>query len=147
MEKNILKGLGVLLSAIFIVGCASGTIGKLPKIMDEKRSGEITVIRAKSIVGATNSYIVTLNGADVFAIRSGQYTKFKLSEGEHYIGIKCFGGWTPTWKEDSLKFTVTSKSNTYFLVSPNLSCASIVSIIEGEAHNRMQSSEYISMEQ
>jgi hypothetical protein len=147
MEKNALKGLLTLVCAIFIAGCASGPIGKLSPIVDEKRSGEITVIRVSSIVGVANSYIVTLNGTDVFAIRSGQYTKFKFNEGEHYIGIKCFGGWSPTWKQDSLRFTIAPNSSLYFLVSPNMSCASIVSIAEADGRNRMQSSEYVSMEQ
>lgn len=147
MGKSIAKGLYVLVLAVLIAGCASGLIGKLPTIADEKRSGEVTVIRISSIVGVTNSYKITLNGTDIFGIRSGHYTKFKINEGEHYIGIKCFGGWSPTWKEDSLKFSVAPNSNAYFLVSPSLSCASIKPITEAEAREKIQNSKYISVEQ
>ena len=150
MRKNTAKqlfafvlGLTMLLSA----GCASGPLAKLPTIATNKPSGEVTVIRISSIVGVTNSYKITLNGNEVFGIRSGQYTKFKLNEGEHYIGVKCFGGWTPTWKEDSLKFNVTPNSNSYFLISPDLSCASIKATTEAEAQEKMKDSKYVSMEQ
>ncbi len=148
MKKNITRKLFVVLAlAIVLTGCASGPIGKLPMIADQKLAGEVMVIRISNIVGATNSYIITLNGKDIFGIRSGQYTNFKLNKGEHYIGIKCFGGWSPTWKDDSVKFTVTPNSNSYFVVSPNLSCASIKPILEAEAQKIIQNSEYVSMEQ
>jgi hypothetical protein len=147
LEKNFLRGLIGLIFAIFIVGCAAGPIGKLPTIADEKKAGEITVIRASSVAGATNSYVITLNGVDVFGIRSGQYTKFRINEGEHHIGIKCFGGWSPTWKEESLKFTATPNSSLYFLATPTMNCASIISITQEEGLKRMQNSEYIAMEQ
>ena len=137
----------VLMLSILSAGCASGPIGKLPTISNDKPSVEVTVIRVSSIVGATNSYKITLNGNDIFGIRSGQYTKFKLNEGEYHIGVKCFGGWTPTWKEDSLKFNVTPNSNSYFLISPNLSCASIKAITETEAQEKIKESKYVSMEQ
>ena len=73
MGKHLLKGTLVWIVVTLIAGCASGPIGKLPAIADEKQIGEITVIRVSSIVGATNSYIVTLNGNEIFGIRSGQW--------------------------------------------------------------------------
>ena len=152
MEKNIIKSLLVLVSAILIAGCASGPLTRLPTIEDEKRSGEVTVIRISSFIGVAGSYIIILNGAEIFGIRSGQYTKFKLNEGEYEIGVKCsdlmgpicFGG---PRRLDSLKFSATSNSSSYFLVSPNFSCAGIKQITEAEALKRIQNSKYISMEQ
>jgi hypothetical protein len=146
MIKNITKII-CCIGVIVFTGCASGPIDKLPIIADQKLSGEVIVLRISNIIGATNSYIITLNGKDIFGIRSGQYTTFKLTEGEHYIGIKCFGGWSPTWKEDSVKFTVTRNSNSYFIVSPNLSCAIIKPIVETEAQKIIKNSKYVSMEQ
>ncbi len=146
MEKDTVKGLWMLVFAILIAGCASGLIGSLP-IADEKLSGEVVVIRISSVVGVTNSYIITLNGADIFGIRSGQHMKFKVNEGEYYLGIKCFGGWSPTWKEDSLKFSVAPKSKSYFLVGPDASCASIKSITEKEAQEKIKESKYGGVEQ
>ena len=147
MENNRMKSLLVLVSAILIAGCASGPLTRLPTIEDEKRSGEVTVIRTSNFIGVAVSYIITLNGAEIFGIRSGQYTKFKLNKGEYEIGVKCFGGSDATWKLDSIRFSVTSNSSSYFLVSPNLSCAAIKSITDAEALKRIQNSKYISMEQ
>jgi hypothetical protein len=147
MIKNIMKSLLVLVSAILIAGCASGFLTRLPTIEDEKRSGDVTVIRTRNIYAGAVSYIITLNGAEILGIRSGQYTNFKLNEGEYEIGVKCFGGSGTTWRLDSLRFSVTSMSTSYFLVGPNLSCASIEIITEAEALNRIQNSKYISMEQ
>lgn len=147
MVKNVMKSLLVLVSAILIAGCASGPLTRLPTIEDEKRSGEVAVIRISSLIQAAVSHIITLNGAEIFGIRSGQYTNFKLNEGEYEIGVKCFGGSGSTWRLDSLRFSVTSMSSSYFLVGPNLSCASIEPITEEEALNKIQNSKYISMEQ
>jgi len=154
MEKNIIKSLLVLVSAILIAGCASGPLTRLPTIEDEKRSGEVTVIRISSFFGVAVSYIITLNGFEIFGIRSGQYTKFKLNEGEYEIGVKayvmgpiCWGGPPSNWRLDSLKFSATSNSSSYFLVSPNITGAGIKQITEAEALKRIQNSKYISMEQ
>ena len=147
MVNNIMKSLLVLVSAILIAGCASGPLTKLPTIEDETRCGDVTVIRASNIYAGAVSYIITLNAAEIFGIRSGQYTNFKLDEGEYEIGVKCFGGSGATWKLDSLRFSVTPNRSSYFLVSPNLSCANIEAITEAEALNRIQHSKYISMEQ
>lgn len=148
MKKNIMRILFVaLLLAIVITGCVSGPIGNLPTIAEEEGAGEVTVIRISSIVGATNSFKITLNGKEIFGIRSGQYTTFKLNEGKHEIGIKCIGGWAPTWKEETVKLTVSRNSNSYFLVGPGRRCAYIRRITEEEGQERIQKSEYVSMEQ
>jgi len=139
------KLFAMLLSVVVFIGCASGPIGKLQPIIAQELCGEVTVIRISSIVGAMNSYTIILDGKDIFGIRSGQYTNFKLNEGEYYIGVKCFGGFVPTWKKSSVKFIVAPNSNSYFLVSPSLSCASIKSIDESEAQKRVQDSKYVGM--
>lgn len=127
-----------------LFGC--GPIDNLPAIVDEKRSGEVTLIRIHSALGITNYYIIDLNGIEVFVIRSGQHTKFKLNEGEHYIGVKCFGGWSPDWKYEFLNFSVTPNSSFFFKVSPNFSsCAAIESITEEEALIKIENSKYVPM--
>ena len=123
----------------------SGPIDNLPAIVDEKRSGEVTVIRIHSALGLANYYIIDLNGTDIFVIRSGQHTKFKLNEGEYYIGVKCFGGWSPGWKEEFLDFSVTPNSSSFFKVAPNFSCAGIESITEEESLIKIENSKYVPM--
>ena len=123
----------------------SGPIDNLPAIVDEKRSGEVTVIRIHSALGLANYYIIDLNGTEIFVIRSGQHTKFKLNEGEHYIGVKCFGGWSPGWKYELLKFSVIPDSSSFIKVAPNFSCAGIESITEEEALIKIENSKYVPM--
>jgi hypothetical protein len=122
-----------------------GPIDKLPAIVDEKRSGEVTVIRINHPFMFAMHYRISLNGTEIFVIRSGQHTKFKLNEGEHYIGVKCYGGWSPGWKHESLNFSVTPNSSSFFKVAPNFSCAGIESITEEEALIKIENSKYVPM--
>lgn len=122
-----------------------GPIDKLPAIVDEKRSGEVTVIRIHHPFMFAMHYRISLNGTEIFVIRSGQHTKFKLNEGEHYIGVKCYGGWSPGWKHESLNFSVTPNSSSFFKVAPNFSCAGIESITEEEALIKIENSKYVPM--
>jgi hypothetical protein len=147
-KEDQMKTLLLLLSCLVSsVGCATGPMAKLPPIDASARSGEVTVIRASSIVDITNSLLLTLDGKEIFGIRSGQYTKFTVNEGNHVIGVKCFGGWTPTWKEDTRPVKVKTGESHYLLVSPDLSCAGIEPVNEAEGQRRAKDSEYVSMGQ
>lgn len=135
-----------LVALVFVItGCAtSGRIGELPSVADHETSSQLVLIRVSSIVGAANSYYVALDGKDVFSIRSGEYTEFPISTGEHFVSVKCFGGWTPTWKENAKKFNALPNQTSYFEISPNLSCAEIVSIAPTKAKDEMKSSDFVS---
>ena len=79
----------VVFCIAFLTGCAaSGRIGDMPEIADINSASEVVVIRVSNIVGAANSYIVSLNGNDFFNIGSGENTKFLINEGEHFISVK-----------------------------------------------------------
>jgi len=97
----------ITISMLFILagcGTTSGRLGKLPVVTNTAETGKVVVVRISSFVGAANGYKVALNGKDVFGIGSGEHTELFLPQGEHYISVKCFGGWTPTWKKDAKKF-------------------------------------------
>jgi hypothetical protein len=128
-------------------GCASsGRIGELPVVATGVPTAKLVVIRVSSIVGVANTYYIALDGKDIFAIRSGEHTEFRIGAGEHHIGVKCFGGLTPTWKEDSVKFSAASETENFFEISPNLSCAEIKAIEADEAKKRIATSTFISPE-
>lgn len=136
----------VVLAAVFLAGCAaSGPIGELPKIDNPAAGSKVVVIRISSFVGAANTYTVVLDGRDLFHIRSGEHTDFLVHPGEHYIAVKCFGGWSPTWKEDSRKFVASAAAATYFKISPNMSCAQIIPVAESEANALLPSSRFIDL--
>lgn len=129
-----------------ITGCASsGRIGEIPTIASGQQAGKVVVLRVSSIIGVTNSYYIALDGKEIFAIRSGEHTEFKVSAGDHSIAVKCFGGWSPTWKEDSVNFSVSSETESFFEISPvPLVCAEIKPISAEEAREQIATSKFIS---
>jgi len=141
--KKVVSGLIVP----FLSGCsASGRIGELPTIGRGAPSSQLVLIRVSNFVGAANSYYVALDGKDVFSIRSGQYTTLHIPEGEHFVAVKCFGGWSPTWKEDSKRFVAMQDQTNYFVISPNLSCAEIISVSEEDGRKKMAEGDFVSPE-
>lgn len=132
-----MKKLICLAAGIALVGCgtSSGRIGELPTITNQTTASKVVTIRVSSIVGVANGYTVVLDGKDLLGIGSGEYAEFNIPEGEHYIGVKCFGGWTPTWKADAVQFSAVASKTNYFEISPNLKCAGIrqIGIKEGDA--------------
>ncbi|OCS45077.1 hypothetical protein BEK67_23390 [Ralstonia pickettii] len=102
------------------------------------------LIRTSNLVGATNSYYVALDGKDVFSIRSGENTKFSIPAGEHTVSVKCFGGWSPTWKEDGTQFMAAPDQANYFEISPNLTCAKIGLIDSDRANKQLAATKFVS---
>ena len=141
-----MKGFTILW-VLLLSGCASGPIGRLPVIKDYNQTGDVFVIRDSNFLGSGVSLYITLDGNDIFAIRIGQYTKFGIVSGEHLIGVKCFGGWTPTWKEDSKRFSILPQQELYFIVSPSMSCADIQPISPELGKEWINKTTYISMQQ
>jgi len=136
----------VVLTAMFLSGCAtSGRIGELPIIDNMAAGGKVVVVRTSNFIGAANTDTVALDGKDLFYIRSGEHTDFVVPTGEHYIAVKCFGGWSPTWKEDSKKFAATASAVNYFKISPSMSCADIVPFTVEEANALLSSSKFIDL--
>jgi len=127
-------------------GTTSGRLGDLPSIPDKEKASRVTVVRVSSFVGAANGYTVALDGKDIFGIGSGEYAEFLVPEGEHFIAAKCFGGWAPTWKEDSLKFVAKSSERNFFVVSPNMKCAEIKVSNDAEAKKHLDSGKRIDLE-
>jgi hypothetical protein len=114
-------------------GCAStDRLAPLP-VVDPGIASKVVVIRVSSLFGAAVRNPIALNGADLFRIGSGEHAEFAIPPGEHRIAVRCFGGWSPTWKEDTRTFTAVSGVTTYFRISPSMSCAEIIVITAGDA--------------
>lgn len=139
----------IAISLVFaLTGCGttSGRIGELPVVGNAASAAKVVTVRISSIVGAANGYTVALDGKDLYGIGSGENAEFNLPEGEHYIAVKCFGGWSPTWKEDSLKFVARPLETAYFVISPNMKCADIKAATEAEAKKLLQGSKVLNLE-
>lgn len=135
-----------LVLALAGCGTASGRIGDLPAVANAMSAGKVVTVRINSIVGLANGYTVALDGNDLYGIGSGEHAEFVVSEGEHYIAVKCFGGWTPTWKEDSVRFLAVPPETSYFVISPNLKCADIRPIAEADAEKLLRGSKLLNLE-
>lgn len=135
-----------MLAALSGCGSMSGRLGEMPEVGDKTKAAKVVVARVSSVVGAANGYIVALDGKDLLGIGSGEHAEFLLPPGDHYIGVKCFGGFTPTWKENSLKFEATAAKASYFVVSPNLSCAAIKAADEKDVQQLLPGSKLINLE-
>ena len=128
-------------------GCAAaGSINALPVISEGTPSGTVTVVRPSAFVGGTNSYIVTVGNTEIFRINSGQHTRFTLPAGPQTIGVRCFGGWTPTWKESTTQITVTADSVHILEISPSGTCAEIVPRPSIQADELVTATEYMPLD-
>ena len=139
----------IIVSAFLVLsgcGTTSGRVGELPVVANKANASKVVTVRISSFVGAANGYTVALNGNDIYGIGSGEHTEFDVPEGEHYIAVKCFGGWTPTWKKDSLKFIAKTSETNYFLISPSMSCAEIKPSNKAEVKNHLTGSKFINLE-
>lgn len=144
MKIKLCIFVSLFLCVLAITGCASsGAIGTLPDIQDVSSAGDVYVIRESSIVGAAISYAVTVDGSDIFEIGSGQYTKFKLNQGRHTVGVKCFGGWTPTTKEESIQVAVKANGSSFLVIAPNARCAGIRQVDSSTGQAEVKSSKYV----
>ncbi|SFE08753.1 hypothetical protein [Paracidovorax konjaci] len=142
-----MKALLPMVAAALLAGCGttSGRLGPLPDISDASASATVTVVRVSSMVGAANGYTIALDGKDILGIGSGEHAEFPVAPGEHYLGVKCFGGFSPTWKEDALRFTAKPLSSNYFIVRPSMGCAAVMSADEAEARALLPKSKAVDL--
>jgi hypothetical protein len=133
-----------IFGALILAGCASsGHIADLPTITDGTAASTLVLIRGSSLIGMPNTYFVALDGKDVFGIRSGENTRFLIPAGQHTVTVKCFGGWSPTWKEDGKGFVAEKNQASYFSISPDLRCANIKQVSETEGKSLLGKTNFI----
>jgi hypothetical protein len=116
--------------AFALTGCAHGRIGELPAPGDQSSTAHIVIIRSGSIIGATNSYKLGVDGRDIYAIRVSERFAFDLVPGRHTFSVKCFGGWAPMWNTDLHALDVEARRTYFLLVRPSAVCAEIVPVDE-----------------
>jgi hypothetical protein len=107
----------------------------------------VVVLRTQSLVGAGLKYGISLDGMDRGSLWTGRHVEFEAGAGTpHTVGVKCFGGWSPTMKFDSLQFTAANGETIHFKVRPGGACAVIERIGEEEARQMLAKSRKIDAE-
>jgi hypothetical protein len=125
------RWLQLLALSVALAGCMHGRLSGLAAPGPDERAAEVVVIRTSNVVGATNSYLLTVDGRSAWGIRAGEYARLKVTAGPHRVGVECFGGWAPIWREsDAVDIRVEADAIVYLLVSPDLNCASIKAIAD-----------------
>lgn len=148
MKKAVMKTLGLLGGAMLLAGCIgpSGVVGELPPIASDEMAGEIYVVRNSNPIGGAQNYGVTLDSKEVFGIGVREYTKFKVSAGEHKVGVSCTGGWGFGKRFDEKPVIIKPGKPHYFLARAGGACAVIVPLSEDLAFEYLEKAKYIPFE-
>ena len=117
-----------------------GQMAGLPTPLPNEPVGELVVIRTSSVAGATNSYLITIDGRRAWGLRVGEYARVKIGAGAHRIGVECFGGWAPVWRESGAAELRLVPDRTSYLLVADLPCASIKAINDEEGRGWMSRS-------
>ena len=93
---SIAKVLGIA-AMLALSGCySSGRVRDLPTIASAEPTSRLVVIRESSFFGGAISFVVKLDGTEVFTLRSGEYTEFPIPSGDHVLEVgqpRQVAGW------------------------------------------------------
>lgn len=110
----------------------------------ENGVARVVVLRPQAFIGSGLKYGISMDGMDRGRLGVGRHVEFEASAGvSHVMGVKCFGGWSPTMKFDSLHFTATHGETIHFEVRMGGECAAIARIGEEEARQLLAKSKKI----
>jgi len=125
----------IIFCALVVGGCASNFQGALPPLQDPLRAAEFVVLRPARLEGTAVGYGVQIDGKDAFALRSGQYARFRLDAGEHSLTVRCLSDPLGTFRSAVLRIDAGPGETRYVLVSPGREqyCALLSKIDEAEA--------------
>jgi hypothetical protein len=138
----------ILLSTL-LCGCIGphGPIGKLPEVAADEESATVYILRNRNFMSGGVNFKVTLDSAPIFGIGIGEYTKFKVKEGKHIIGVICKGGWAPFATHINEKsFDMKAGEEYYAMARFGGVCAVIEPLTKEAGANLVASSKYVPIE-
>ena len=95
--------------AFLLTACAHGKTENFPAVVDTADAAEIFVIRNNNLFGWGFSQDVTLDGAVIAHLRSGEHITFLIESGFHTVGIS----------KKQVSVPCASGQKYYFLISVN----------------------------
>jgi hypothetical protein len=120
----------LLLAVFLITACSHGRTPNFPSAVDPAGSGQVAVVRNDNLFGWWLSVKVTLNGAVVAYLRSGEQVVFDVPPGLHTVGVADRG----------ISVAVERNRTYYFLISTDESPAGF----EIERLDPMRGEEWVS---
>ena len=93
-------------------------IGNHQSINSQDATSEISISRKESYFASAAYYWISLDAIPVMALRSGDYTSFKLEPGDYRLTVHCFGD--GSWHSHTVTLTAQPEDALYFETSPAL---------------------------
>jgi hypothetical protein len=118
------KGFVVLGGLVLVSGCSPGPTGRVAA-MSPAPAARLVAIRESSFTGTTDRYTITVDGADVLALRPGEHATIGIEAGPRVIGVRCLGIAVPMRRHDILSLKAEAGGRYYVQVAPSPDCASI----------------------
>jgi len=118
----------LLALTIGAAGCGSGAgwrtyhvpLSPLPAVQDHE-AAELVVFRTNSVRAAILSFLIAIDGVDVFYMPNKSYKIFRLKAGEHVVTVrKAFDG-AVTHNESVIRLSLTAGARRYLVLSPSSS--------------------------
>jgi hypothetical protein len=89
------------------------------------------------------SYLIAVDGSDIFLLAPWYYTNFSIATGEHRIVVKCYQSGVEHLQEESLVLHAETMQRYYIKIVPDRLCANIKPIDESEWLEMIKDSRYI----
>jgi hypothetical protein len=135
----------VVSAMVILSGCVGqhGLIGQLPEVKQEDKSATLYLLRNNNFFGSGVNLKVTLDTKPIFGISIGDYTKFKVEEGIHTVGVICKGGWSPGTHINEKTFNMKAGEEYYAMARAGGVCAVIEPLTKEEGAKVVASSKYV----
>jgi hypothetical protein len=95
------------------------TIERHPNINSQDATATINISRKESYFASATYYWVSLDSITVMALRSGDYTSFKIQPGDYQLAVDCYGD--DSWHSNAINITMQSGDSIYIETEPALS--------------------------
>lgn len=127
-----MKTIVLLVAAMFLTGCLGrhGLIKSPPAVSSHGVAGEIFIVRNGNLFAGAQNYVVTFDSEEILGIGINEYTKFKVDQGDHSIGVSCVGGWAPGTHVNEKPATIEAGKAYYFMARAGGVCAVIEPLTE-----------------
>jgi len=121
---NIYRNLFLVFALASLFGCVrSVSTSAMPTIEEGKPTGTVYVGYVKKLLPSGTRQVIFDDQA-IFSINGGEFSKFKVSPGEHTVRMECvsIGGWSDRNSKYNTSFTIKPDQDVYFMIGFDRKC-------------------------
>jgi len=89
-----------------------------PSINSRGATANVNISRKESFFASAAYYWISLDSVIVMALRSGDYTSFKIQPGDYQLAVHCFGD--GSWHRTTTNINIRSGESLFLEMSPAL---------------------------